>query len=1179
MKQVIIEQSEINNRNTQAKVRGLWRGGLATVAVAVLILYALALTGCSNAFSPQPNEAAAGYGRVTISVGGDALADPAAIADPAARTLYPAAGDFTGFAYTLSFNSDDPSYTGYTPADLSFVPGESASVDLPIAGNPWVITATAKTTSETPITVASGASGPITIVEAPAANAPVAITLAPYTDGENGIFAYDIDLTGITDVDNAYMQLYEYASDSKYGDEYDYDNKYYESDSLYDDETGNGVHITGAFDNVPPGYYFMRIRLERGDLGAGKSEIVHIYPGLTTSTPAYVFTEADLRPALMGTVTLSGNAETGQTLTADATGLEGSSDITYQWMRGILSGPGEPDNPFSIIEDAAGATYTLTVADLGMGIRVTVSRAGYDGGVTSNAIGPVELGEVITPTPTPAFVDGGDRFDKPTEDAITTATFTLSSATWSGATWKVYSAASGGDNWTQYIDISSSGTTLTMTAINDETEVWATTYWVSAQLAEHSESARAAAQVRNPTATPTVTADNQTVTKNTLAATSVRFDLEDYFSTYNEWRVYDSLAAVATHTVSAVVALDTTAFLTLQTQGGSPLTAKNYYVTEQREGRSESPPVMLTVQEAPATTAPAIPIATVAKTTLVQTPVSFTLSNPAVYTTNTLFAAYDAASDGLVVSGVTVTQNGATLSLTKSGGVAAGDYYITATNTYETVILNAESSPRVKLTVEEAPATETPTFDNPIVPKTTVTQNEVSFALNSSIESTYATVQVYADGTTPTVSATVQGEYASDGTGGWVYLKAIPEGNPVPAGTYWVTLTATDSNMNPIRTPSERVDLTVEEALSGTVAIIGYSAGGAPLIGQTLTADLSALVDPDNSGDKDPDDYFYQWYSDHTGNPISGATAQTYTLINADQGHTLLVRVSRNSSSVESAATAAVAKAITNGDGVGINGLVAPVISGTPVTSVTPAGSNYTAGISWQKQDPANPGTWSNNGATTFAAGSRYRATIRLTANEGYQLVNETTTPASPAYSAITPKVDGVTASEDWTISFQPGLEASGGLAGAGSNGPHSPGNYLEFWVTFPATPVPAGVSFSWNPLNHTVGVDTSALSVNPDDDTIHVARGTAGEGNHGTVAFSMAAPEGGSYTDLRWTLDGKDVDGPAGTGATYTFDAYFYEPGSTHYVGLKVLYNDDVDNPNYVWYGDSTNVVITVTE
>ena len=67
---------------------------------------------------------------------------------------------------------------------------------------------------------------------------------------------------------------------------------------------------------------------------------------------------------------------------------------------------------------------------------------------------------------------------------------------------------------------------------------------------------------------------------------------------------------------------------------------------------------------------------------------------------------------------------------------------------------------------------------------------------------------------------------------------------------------------------------------------------GAVQVGESLTADVSGIADPDGLDD---DAFSFQWVRSHFGSnssDIEGATASTYTLVMADLGKTISVRVS-----------------------------------------------------------------------------------------------------------------------------------------------------------------------------------------------------------------------------------------------------------------------------------------------
>ena len=76
-------------------------------------------------------------------------------------------------------------------------------------------------------------------------------------------------------------------------------------------------------------------------------------------------------PPLTGTVSISGTAQVGQTLTANTTSLGGTGDITYQWQRGETT-IGTNSN-----------TYIIQDTDVDSAISVTVTRNQNTGSITS----------------------------------------------------------------------------------------------------------------------------------------------------------------------------------------------------------------------------------------------------------------------------------------------------------------------------------------------------------------------------------------------------------------------------------------------------------------------------------------------------------------------------------------------------------------------------------------------------------------------------------------------------------------------------------------------------------------------------------------------------------------------------------------------------------------------------
>jgi photosystem II stability/assembly factor-like uncharacterized protein len=97
------------------------------------------------------------------------------------------------------------------------------------------------------------------------------------------------------------------------------------------------------------------------------------YSGSKTSEPTAVVAPADIPedPELTGTVSITGTAMIGRTLTASIIGLGGTGTVTYQWKAGTSD------------VGTNSATYVVAEADFGLTITVTVTRAGYSGSKTS----------------------------------------------------------------------------------------------------------------------------------------------------------------------------------------------------------------------------------------------------------------------------------------------------------------------------------------------------------------------------------------------------------------------------------------------------------------------------------------------------------------------------------------------------------------------------------------------------------------------------------------------------------------------------------------------------------------------------------------------------------------------------------------------------------------------------
>ena len=90
-------------------------------------------------------------------------------------------------------------------------------------------------------------------------------------------------------------------------------------------------------------------------------------------------------PTLTGTVSITGTAHEGETLTANTESLDGSGTISYQWNRRTTASGTD-----TAVTGATESTYDLTPSDSGKYITVTVTRTGYSGSITSSATTAVQ---------------------------------------------------------------------------------------------------------------------------------------------------------------------------------------------------------------------------------------------------------------------------------------------------------------------------------------------------------------------------------------------------------------------------------------------------------------------------------------------------------------------------------------------------------------------------------------------------------------------------------------------------------------------------------------------------------------------------------------------------------------------------------------------------------------------
>jgi hypothetical protein len=127
---------------------------------------------------------------------------------------------------------------------------------------------------------------------------------------------------------------------------------------------------------------------------------------------AVVTVTGDAPSPLTGSVIITGTAQAGHVLTADIDNLDGSGTVSYQWKRGDSAAAAGTDIP-----GAAAQTYTPSADDVGKYLKVSVTRTGYTGSITSaatsailaaNAAVPTVTGVTVTPA-TVSVVKGGTQ--------------------------------------------------------------------------------------------------------------------------------------------------------------------------------------------------------------------------------------------------------------------------------------------------------------------------------------------------------------------------------------------------------------------------------------------------------------------------------------------------------------------------------------------------------------------------------------------------------------------------------------------------------------------------------------------------------------------------------------------------------------------------------------------------
>jgi hypothetical protein len=112
----------------------------------------------------------------------------------------------------------------------------------------------------------------------------------------------------------------------------------------------------------------------------------------TSEATGPVLAEDEQTPNLSGTVSIDGEAKVGEDLTANIEKLVGTGTAGYVWLRCESADATETGTP---IPNATNEKYTLVGDDKDKYIKVTVTRAGNPGSITSAATGQVVAADPV----------------------------------------------------------------------------------------------------------------------------------------------------------------------------------------------------------------------------------------------------------------------------------------------------------------------------------------------------------------------------------------------------------------------------------------------------------------------------------------------------------------------------------------------------------------------------------------------------------------------------------------------------------------------------------------------------------------------------------------------------------------------------------------------------------------
>ena len=590
----------------------------------------------------------------------------------------------------------------------------------------------------------------------------------------------------------------------------------------------------------------------------------------TLTSPATAVVAARANSAATGAPAIIGTAQVGETLTADVSGIADADGLTnasysYQW----ISNDGNSDTD---ITDATDSTYTLAAADEGKTIKVKVTftdDAGFDETLTSTATETVSFAvqQQIANSPatgTPTITGTVQVGETLTADTTSIAdTDGLSGATFSyqwvvndgtadtdivGATGSTYSLAASDEGKAIKVRVA-----FTDDSDNDETLTSGATAAVASQNSPVIEGVVRVGE--------TLTVDTSGIA-NLDGLSGVTFSYQ-WISNDGTTDMDITGATGSTYTLTAsdegkIIKVRVTFTLT-----SAPTEAVSFAVQQQ-------------IANSPATGVPSI------------------TGTAQVGETLTADVSGIADADGL--SGVTfsyqwVANDGT--SDTDITGATHSTYTLVATDEGKSIQMKVSftdggGNQEELISAATAAVTAAEPDEPPAQPQGlagTVAHDAVSLTWDDPGDATITSYQILRRDRALHDIGDFQVHVSDTGSAAAAYIDR----DVSPEGSYVYRIKARNAAGLSVRSDYFRAD-TPSAPVQNSPATGVPTIGGTARVGETLTADLSGIADADGlSGTT----FSYHWVAnDRTSDTdITGATDSTYTLVSADEGTTIKVRV------------------------------------------------------------------------------------------------------------------------------------------------------------------------------------------------------------------------------------------------------------------------------------------------